>query len=132
MEAILTRYDHGAKQTLGRLDTGTMVLHTLELPWKDNQRRVSCIPEGVYFVEPHTSPKFGKSFWVKDVPRRSSVLIHPGNYFTDILGCILPGLGLSDINGDGLRDVTGSKKAMKKLLAFAPHGFKLTITRAGG
>jgi hypothetical protein len=36
-------------------------------------------------------------------------------------------MGLSDINKDGRKDVTSSKKAMEKLLETYPDGFKLEI-----
>lgn len=46
---------------------------------------------------------------------------------SDILGCILPGLGLVDINGDGIKDVTSSGKAMNLLNKKLPSEFKLEI-----
>jgi hypothetical protein len=45
----------------------------------------------------------------------------------DILGCILVGTGLADINKDGKLDVTNSKVAMQKLLDKYPKGFDLEI-----
>jgi len=53
---------------------------------------------------------------LQNVPNRSEILIHKGNYHSDILGCILIGNDLSDINKDGYLDVTSSKKAIKELL----------------
>lgn len=64
---------------------------TLELPWKENQRRVSCIPAGGYQIKRHISPKFGEVFKVMDVEGRDEILIHAGNYLSDIQGCILIG-----------------------------------------
>lgn len=90
--------------------------YTLELPWKDNQKRISCIPEGQYKWIKHESPKFGSSLWVQDVPGRSEILMHVGNFTKDTLGCILPGDGILDINGDGILDVTNSRKTMKTIL----------------
>ena len=34
--------------------------NTIELPWKDNRRQISCIPEGAYKVTPRVSTKFGQ------------------------------------------------------------------------
>lgn len=132
MEARLERLNKSDKQTLGILtlfDEGTEVFrcHTLELPWKDNQRQVSCIPVSEYDVVPRTSPKFGNHLHVTNVSDRDYILIHPGNYYTQILGCILPGDGLSDINADGEQDVLNSKKTLNKILDIAPDGFTLTI-----
>ena len=99
----------------------------LELPWLDNVRRKSCIPEGEYRVMAHQSPKFGACFWVRDVPGRSEILIHPANYTRQLLGCLAPGLDFGDIDGDGVIDVKSSRKAMDKLLTTLPREFTLQI-----
>ena len=62
-----------------------------------------------------------------DVPNRSYILIHSGNYNKHTLGCILVGATLSDINGDGYRDTTNSKETLNKLNEILPDYFKLTI-----
>lgn len=89
---------------------------TLELPWIDNNRRVSCIPAGKYKAIKHVSPKFGNCLWLKDVPNRSEILIHPANYVHQLLGCIALGNKHIDINRDGLIDVADSKATVNKLL----------------
>ena len=132
MKAVLIRLQNDLNQTLGILqffdqENKLLECKTMELPWRDNQRNVSCIPSGTYQVRKHVSPKFGETFHVLDVPGRSEILIHTGNYNRDTLGCILPGAKFADINGDGLKDVTSSAITMKKLLATAPNEFKLTI-----
>jgi len=99
----------------------------LELPWRDNQFRVSCIPSGTYLVIKHQSPKFGDTFWVKDVPNRTAILIHSGNYNHHTLGCILPGRKHTDINSDGIRDVVSSGDTMDDLWAVLPDEFELVI-----
>ncbi len=99
----------------------------LELPWLDNVRRKSCIPEGEYRVMAHQSPKFGACFWVRDVPGRSEILIHPANYTRQLLGCLAPGLDFGDIDGDGVIDVKSSRKAMEKLLLTLPREFTLVV-----
>ena len=36
--------------TNGKLECeGKLICNTIELPWKNNEKRVSCIPEGKYF-----------------------------------------------------------------------------------
>jgi hypothetical protein len=100
---------------------------TLELPWLDNKKRISCIPEGEYDVIKHVSPKFGECFWILDVPERSEILVHKGNYNRDTLGCVLVGKSLIDIDGDGNRDATNSSATMKELLKILPNKFKLNI-----
>lgn len=101
--------------------------YTLELSWKDNKKRVSCIPKGVYNVEKRYSTKYKHHFHVLDVPNRSYILIHQGNFNYHTLGCILVGRTMTDINGDGLRDVTASVITMNKLNKILPNTFKLTI-----
>ena len=128
---VLRTIDNG-KQTNGVLyveNDGTIVFecYTLELPWKDNQRRVSCIPQGTYKAVKHRSPKFGNSVWIKDVPNRSEILIHPANYVRQLLGCIAVGKDLKDIDGDGLEDTTSSRNTMKELLELLPDSFEVKI-----
>lgn len=72
---------------------------TLELPWRENEKGKSCIPSGEYKVVVRVSPKYGKVYWVTEVPNRSFILIHSGNfagntdegYKTHVAGCILLG-----------------------------------------
>lgn len=138
MKLLIERIDRSEKQTIGRMfvlnehDGSVADFPSLELPWKDNQKRISCIPTGTYPVKKHSSPKFGKAFWVQDVPGRSEILIHKGNFFDDILGCILPGLSMSDINNDGHIDVTSSSKAIEKMWKLLPKRFDLTIVNGHG
>lgn len=133
MRLLLERITDNKVQTIGHLyvlDSSEMTewdCHTIELPWKDNERRVSCIPEGKYRVEKHFSPRFKKCFWVKNVEGRSEILIHAGNTKNDTLGCILPGVDLKDINGDKHIDVTSSKTAINKLLGLLPDSFEIEI-----
>jgi len=108
---------------------------TLELKNDSNKRGVSCIPEGTYNVIKTKSPSQGVCFSVKDVPNRSHILIHKGNYagsinpktgIPDIKGCILVGTSLTDISADGIKDIVNSRNTMEKLLSLT-EGFTLTI-----
>lgn len=127
----LIRTESGKKQTLGTLIyKGKEVAKTVELAWRYNQAKISCIPCGEYQVVRRSSPKYGDHFHILEVPGRSLILIHIANYFSDLLGCIGVGESHTDINGDGLRDVTRSGPKMKQLLALFPKTFKLTIIDA--
>ncbi|MFB2118001.1 DUF5675 family protein [Parapedobacter sp. 2B3] len=78
---------------------GRVICHTIELPWRDNRRNVSCIPEGRYRLELYCSRKFGDCLAVKGVPRRHGILIHPANdAATELWGCIAP---VTKITGEG-------------------------------
>jgi hypothetical protein len=129
----IRNYKHSDKQTIG---TGYVfnenngikyTFCTLELPWKDNERRISCIPNGEYEVIKHVSPKFGNCLWVQDVPERSEILVHHGNYNWDTLGCVLVGRTHKDINNDGLLDVAASRGTMFDLLQALPDKFTMKI-----
>jgi len=69
------------------------------LPWRGNRRQISCIPPGTYNVEIRLSNKYGRIYWIRNVPNRSYILIHSGNfagdtskgYKTHVMGCILLG-----------------------------------------
>lgn len=128
-------------QTLGtfNITEGNTVLFTcktIELPWRNNEKTVSCIPDGSYRTVRHNSPKYGQCFWLQDVPGRSEILIHHGNYAAsinprtgtpDTKGCILPGESHADVNNDGILDVTASVNTMKKLRELLPDEFQLEI-----
>lgn len=98
MKLTLIRDTETENSVTGRLYAdGEFLCFTLENAWKDNEPRVSCIPEGVY---PLSTKEYGR-YWEKykplpipileDVPNRSQILIHPGNFPKDTLGCILVG-----------------------------------------
>jgi hypothetical protein len=95
----LFRYIRSDQGTRGRLFAGSFVCHTLELPWRDNQRNISCIPAGEYEVSIRLSPKYGEIYHIKNVPNRSYISIHSGNWAGDkqkgfkshVSGCILFG-----------------------------------------
>ncbi|WP_179006081.1 DUF5675 family protein [Winogradskyella forsetii] len=89
--------------------------HTIELPWKDNKRSISCIPEGQYEIKTRFSKRFKHHLILQDVKDRSFILFHPANdALNDLEGCIAPVTYLSGI-GKGIY----SKDAMQKLLSLA-------------
>lgn len=135
MKAVISR-TYNATETIGTIsvwdgERPVLSRKTIELPDNGNQKNTSCIPEGAYDVEKITSSTRGEVFYVKDVPGRTGILIHKGNYaagsHVDTLGCILPGMGFEDINDDGNIDVFDSTRAMNDLLAVLPDKFKVTI-----
>ena len=105
-----------------------MGFSTLELPDKDNKKRISCIPEGTYQVTGRISEKFGHHLLVNDVYNRDLILIHSGNYTSQTNGCILVGSGHTDINRDGIMDVVNSKATLERLLKLAKTPLTLEIS----
>ena len=84
--------------TIGNLYlNGEWLCDTLELPYKDNQRSISCIPEGQYKVRLRTARESATRDYlhllVEDVPNRDYILFHRGNWAKDTSGCILVGIG---------------------------------------
>jgi hypothetical protein len=72
---------------------------TLEPEDKLNAQNVSSIPAQQYICRRHSSPKFGQTFMVTNVPGRSAILFHPGNLVTDTQGCIVLGELAPDFAG---------------------------------
>lgn len=114
---------HGTEGIL-RLPHLGVEFFTLELPWKDNTPRLSCIPTGSYSAAIRQSPKFGLTYHVKNVPGRSYILIHSGNFAgdreqglkTNVLGCILLGKKRGIISGQ--RAVLSSRSAVREFMKY--------------
>lgn len=121
----------GVLTVIDDLNAEVFTCRTLELPWHDNERNISCIPEDEYLVlkMPPTKKRKYQYFWVQDVPGRTGILFHPGNYTHQILGCILPGEDHIDIDKDGIIDITNTTSTLKILTAVLPEKFKLTIKK---
>ncbi|WP_310993765.1 DUF5675 family protein [Aequorivita marina] len=133
MELVLARsyYKEG---THGALFLNTrFVCFTIELPWRENRRFESCIPEGRYELKARFSKKFGNHILVKEVYCRNLILIHAANYAKkEFQGGIAPVLELTRI-GRG----SNSPMAMQKVLSLCHQAFErketvlLTIKGAG-
>ena len=102
---------------------------TLELPDKGNASNVSCIPAGTYEYFKRTSGVNGEVIELRNVVGRSFIQVHRGNFTSDILGCILVGKTIADINSDGIPDVTSSGNTMKALLSILDDEGVITIER---
>ena len=111
MVLVLTR-TYFPEGTNGKLECeGRLICNTIELPWRNNERRVSCIPEGEYFIEKRYSLKFKWHLHVLDVENRSLILFHPANNaLKELNGCIAP---VTKLSGPGLG--LFSRKAFTKL-----------------
>ena len=84
--------------TIGNLYLdGEWLCDTLENPYIDNQRSISCIPAGQYKVRLRTAKESATKDYlhllVQEVPDRSLILFHSGNTAKDTRGCILVGIG---------------------------------------
>lgn len=132
-------------RTLGSIYSpqGGLICKTLELPWKENQRSISCICEGKFRVtkenpipadDPNTEedesggrkPRPYKHFRLHGIPNRSGVLIHPGTDVNHSLGCILPGGRFSNTAHPTLID---SKAKLAWMVENMPDEFFLLIEK---
>ncbi|MGV1012937.1 MAG: DUF5675 family protein [Flavobacterium sp.] len=111
LELTRTYFPNG---TNGKLECkGKSICNTIELPWRENETRVSCIPEGKYFIKKRYSQKFQWHLEVVNVPNRSLVLFHPANNaMQELNGCIGP---VTQLSGPGLGLM--SRKAFTRLKA---------------
>lgn len=101
--------------TNGQLECeGKFISYTIELPWRNNEKRVSCIPEGKYLLRKRYSPKFKWHLEIVDVPNRSFILFHTANYApSELTGCIAP---VTKLSGPGMGLL--SRNAFNRLKEF--------------
>ena len=86
------------KSTIGELFLNSeFMCDTLENPYINNERNISCIPEGEYKVRIRVARESATRDYlhllVQDVPNRDHILFHRGNSSKDTRGCILVGRG---------------------------------------
>ena len=78
---------------------GRPLCHTIELPWRDNRRNISCIPEGHYRLAFTRSNRHGLRLKGLAVPKRDGILIHAANNaLAELQGCIAP---VTKLTGSG-------------------------------
>ncbi|UFH52535.1 DUF5675 family protein [Spirosoma sp. KNUC1025] len=126
---IRTYYPTGTNGTIS-LNSG-FVCHSIELPWKNNQRKSSCIPEGRYLLTRYTSPKHGACLLLNGVPGRGMVEIHEANWAVKQLeGCIAPVTTL-DSPGVGWRSGDATTKLEGLAFPVLDRGGKVWLTIKG-
>ena len=111
---LVLRRKYGAQGTNGTIYyNGEQICHTIELPWKNNLQRLSCIPEGRYKLVKRKYTKHGEQIGIPNVLYREAILIHAANNaMKELMGCIAP---VATLTGEG----TGldSRKALSELKA---------------
>jgi len=95
---LIIRDTFTEKSTIGKLSiNGESFCDTLENPYINNERNISCIPEGQYKVRLRLARESASRDYlhllVQDVPNRNWILFHRGNTPKDTSGCILVGNG---------------------------------------
>lgn len=119
----------GILDVLGGTEHGTSIATfvTIEQPWDDNIPYHSCVPSGLYTLEPHSSSRHPIAYALANADLRifhtlphdavygdrADCLIHAANWAYQLEGCIAPGSHLID-SEKGLM-VTDSDASVKKL-----------------
>ena len=127
---LIIRDTFTENSTIGKLFiNGEEFCDTLELPWRDNQRSVSCIPAGEYKARIRLPRESASRNYihllVQDVPDRSYILFHRGNTAKDSRGCVLVGQSRK-------QDYVGNSRLamdllMKEIINLGGENIKLII-----
>ena len=127
---LLIRDTFTENSTIGELFiNGERFCDTLENPWLDNQRNISCIPAGEYPVRlrypRESATREYLHLLVQDVPNRDYILFHRGNFPKDTRGCILVGQGTQQdvVNNSTL----AMDLVMKEILNLGAENINLII-----
>ena len=127
---LIIRDTFTKESTIGKLYiNGESFCDTLENPYINNERNISCIPEGQYNVRLRLARESASRDYlhllVQDVPNRDWILFHRGNTAKDTSGCILVG------NGREHNAVNNSRLAMdlviKEILNLGGENINLII-----
>ncbi len=92
---------------------GEFLTHTLELPWNNNRSFISSIPAGTYsaFLRYDKNDKW--RLQLENVPNRSGVQIHIGNWPSQIEGCVLVGNKAFNVTNE-LKESSEAYRLLKK------------------
>lgn len=120
--------------TLGILRVEGHEFATLEPPWRSNRVGESCMPEGVYtlrkrhseVVKRSTGGEYSIGWEICDVPGRTYLMVHPGNFASDTEGCPLPGRSFAWIPDEGFM-VNDSRNAFRQLMGILDSRGEWTI-----
>ena len=99
---------------------------TLELPWKDNKKGVSSIPDGFYpFKKVSATGHIPyEHVLIEGVSGRDGICIHIANFAAgktiQLEGCTALAEKLVDINKDGIEDAFNSKNTFDKFMSIVP------------
>lgn len=106
----------------------------IELPDRDNETNISRIPADTYVLEQlESSPAFDyPHFWVHeegetDAHGRRGIKWHIANFVRQLNGCGAPGERFTDLDRDGVVDVTNSEDTLEELLDVLPERCELEV-----
>lgn len=135
----LVRFGYMPEGTYGKLIfPNGETFYTVERPWMDNKAKESCIPDGVYRLGMRESPvvkrssggEFDEGWEVLDVPDRTFIMIHPGNWPMNFQGCIGVGRNMAimqDKRGVLVNSVTGSRDAFRRIMELMEEHYEWVL-----
>ncbi len=122
---------------------GEHFCYTMEQPWRQNRRFVSCVPVGTYNLISYDSPKYGETFALEnedndvfvyeneaDEGGRYACLFHSANWAHQLQGCIAPGDGKGWAQHRGHPPnlmVTRSRDALARLFPVLEYNHQILI-----
>lgn len=112
MNVLTLARNYLSDRTIGVLFGDGIYLKTLERRWLDNQVSISCIPEGAYHVKRDKTGRF-QYYAVQNVPGRTDIEFHAGNFVEHSQGCILVGEALNSS-----MELSNSNNAINELLSY--------------
>jgi len=121
----LPRFAYSPHGTFGRLSVdGGAPFYTVERPWANNAKGVSCIPCGTYVLKlgmfysgdgPGGKRDY-PAYEILGVPGRDQIKIHVANYMTQVEGCVAPGMTLGYNSEVQLWAVRNSQQAFDQFM----------------
>ena len=131
---ILHRVHQSPIATLGKLfyisDEGDKAeFSTIERPWLNNKPYESCIPARMYLCERAFYNKGGyPCFQIMEVPNRTHILFHVGNFVKDVVGCVAVGLDTDYKNNM----ITNSKLAFSMFMKLLENDDRFLLNIISG
>jgi hypothetical protein len=122
---VLQRLHRTSYATYGQLldEENRILCVTLELPWWQNARDVSCVPPGEYpahrSIHHSADGRTYEAFALVGVPDRDGIQIHVANLPSQLKGCIATGTHFGEIaiaSGDSGYGVGESEIAFVHLM----------------
>lgn len=125
----ISRWASTPEGTVGRITYEDQLDYfTMEPRWKNNERFVSCIPDGIYELQSHlwkgATPTYALVNAERDVvytggevarpDTRTLILFHPANKASELEGCIALGVGIQLMAGT--LAVSSSRHAFRNLM----------------
>jgi hypothetical protein len=117
---ILERFESTDQGTFGRITFGEVQYYSGELPWRDNETDISCIPVGIYNCKWTYSNRFKRFMYLIRDDKRTGLRFHSANlmgdkqkgFMSQLNGCIALGEKLGTI--DKQKAILISQPAIRK------------------